>query len=80
MRRSGPGRGDPGSPQGFVWGLCAPWDPEGPSPTMARHNSNASALHEPSLEEKGKYPPGTQMGTSLPACWSRALFPGTFKV
>lgn len=30
--------------------------------------------------KKGKYPPGTWMGMSLPVCWSRALFPVTFKV
>lgn len=47
---------------------------------MARHSSNASAHHEPSFVEKGKYPPGARMGMSLPVCWSRALFPVTFKV
>lgn len=63
----------------IVRGVCAPSDAERPSPTLARHNSNASAHHEPSLEEKGKYPPAAQMGMSLPVCCSRALFPVTFK-
>lgn len=53
---------------------------EGLSPTVAGHNGNPSAHREPSLTGEGKYSPGTLTGMFLPLCWSRALFPVSFKV
>lgn len=53
---------------------------EGPSPIVARHNSNPSTHHEPSPVGEGKYSPGAPTGMFLPMCWSRALFPVTFTV
>ena len=58
-------------------GICVPpltkcRGTEGPSPTMAGHNSNPSAHREPPLVGKGKYSPGAPIGMFLPVCWSRA--------
>lgn len=66
-------------PKGFGWGLRVSSDPM-PSPTVARHNGNPSAHREPSLMGEGKYSLGAPSGMFPLVCWSRALFPVTFKV